>query len=124
MADRVVGGGDAGRGGAHVVAIFGASSGIGQSIALVSAAAGDELVLVARRKSLLESVAAEIVAQKSAGGATELRGPGASRQPAVVVADVRNEPSARSRRRRRLGIWPARRRRLRGRLERAEARDR
>ena len=95
MADRVVGGGDAGGGGARVVAIFGASSGIGQSIALLSAAAGDELVLVARRKSLLESVAAEIVAQKSAGGATELRGPGASRQPAVVVADVRNEPSAR-----------------------------
>jgi NADP-dependent 3-hydroxy acid dehydrogenase YdfG len=80
---------------ARVVAIVGASSGIGQSIALLSAAAGDDLVLAARRKPLLEQVAEEVVAQRRVGREAGHTVPGEREEPVVVVADVRDDASAR-----------------------------
>jgi NADP-dependent 3-hydroxy acid dehydrogenase YdfG len=80
---------------ARVIAVVGASSGIGRSVALFSAAAGDELVLVARRKPLLQGVTEEIAAQKDAGAGPGHHGPGSPHEPTVVAADVRDEASAR-----------------------------
>jgi NAD(P)-dependent dehydrogenase (short-subunit alcohol dehydrogenase family) len=57
--------------------VTGASSGIGRSVAVTMAAAGARVVLVARRRPLLEEVAAEIV---EAGG-----------HAFVVPADVANQ---------------------------------
>ena len=55
--------------------VTGASMGIGRGIALALAAEGVRLAVVARRKALLDELAAEIVASK---------GP----RPAVIVADI------------------------------------
>src|SRR3979409_1622375 len=55
--------------------VTGASMGIGRAIALGLAAEGVEGAIVARRKALLDALAAEVVAA---------RGP----RPAIIVADV------------------------------------
>jgi NADP-dependent 3-hydroxy acid dehydrogenase YdfG len=60
MTDRRPGDGGEGR----VVAIVGASSGIGRALALRCAQLGDELVLAARRGDLLGQLDAEIVAER------------------------------------------------------------
>ncbi|MBE0613098.1 MAG: SDR family oxidoreductase [Burkholderiales bacterium] len=61
--------------------VTGASSGIGRAIALALAAEGVRLAIVARRKNLLEELAAEIVA---GGGA----------QPAVIECDFMQPDAA------------------------------
>ncbi len=79
---------------ALVVAVVGASSGIGRSVALLCAGAGDELVLVARRQPLLEGLAQEIAARRRRNTGRD----GSSRrlhEPVVVAADVLDETSAR-----------------------------
>jgi NADP-dependent 3-hydroxy acid dehydrogenase YdfG len=94
MAEPVVNGTDAAAAKARVVAVVGASSGIGRAIALLSADAGDQLVLVARRQVLLERLAEEIGARRSPGATSGQSGPGrARRDPVVVVADAREEAS-------------------------------
>lgn len=77
---------------ARVVAVIGASSGIGRSVALLGADAGDELILMARRKELLEGLAEEVAVRRTT--ATDGRDR-ALRKPVVVAADVREEESAR-----------------------------
>jgi NADP-dependent 3-hydroxy acid dehydrogenase YdfG len=79
----------------RVIAVVGASSGIGRSVAVFSAAAGDELVLVARRRPLLEKVAEEVAARRNKNGAAARSGPSGLGQPVIVVADVRDDTSAR-----------------------------
>jgi 3-oxoacyl-[acyl-carrier protein] reductase len=61
--------------------VTGASSGIGRGIALALAAEGVRLAIVARRKDLLEQVAAEIVAHRGA-------------PPAVIVCDLMQPEAA------------------------------
>jgi len=63
--------------------VTGASMGIGRAIALGLAVEGVAVAIVARRKELLDALAAEIVA---AGGP----------RPAVVVADVMMTPPSAS----------------------------
>lgn len=80
----------------RVVAVVGASSGIGRSIALLGADAGDDLVLMARRQPLLEFLAEEIAERRSTGSGGGRNGPSnALHKPVVVAADAREEGSAR-----------------------------
>lgn len=95
MAEPIVSAAEPAAATARVITVVGASSGIGRSVALFSAAAGDELVLVARRKPLLQRVTEEIGAQKDAGAGLGHHGPATPHEPTVVAADVRDEASAR-----------------------------
>lgn len=71
--------------------VTGASSGIGRGFALTLAAQGFHVVLVARRRALLDEVATEISARFSASTrivALDLAEPGASAELAAAVADL------------------------------------
>jgi len=66
----------------RVVAVAGASSGIGRSVAILGAHAGDELILIARRQQLLEDLAEEVVERRT----TDAGGGNCLRKPVVVAA--------------------------------------
>lgn len=73
-----------------VVAVIGASSGIGRAVALKSARAGDELVLVARRQHLLDELASRITDETR--GRSDVS---ANRDaPILVAGDIRLEETA------------------------------
>jgi NADP-dependent 3-hydroxy acid dehydrogenase YdfG len=71
-----------------VVAVIGASSGIGRSVALNRARVGDDLILVARRQPLLEELAREIMSERGSEASQRDRRVDSS-APTLVVGDIR-----------------------------------